>query len=166
MKLIKVERFGIIFITLFVFLLSNLYFLTEFDFFKFICAGNNSMLEQMKVVYFSYMFFMIIEMICKIQYNDNFFLAKAISTYILVFSIPMFFYTFKNMFGVMNTIFYFILVLICVGISQSFSYKILLDEQNVKVKVKLISIMSIILLGIILVYFSYNPLNTPIFMDI
>ncbi len=166
MKLIKVERFGVVFITLFVFVLSNLYFITEFDFLKLICAGKNSVLEQMKVIYFSIVLFMFLEMVFKIQYNDNFFVAKAFSLYFLVFSVPMFFYLFKNMLGTMNIILYFILVLFSVVVSQSFSYKILIDEQNDNIKIKLTSILSIILLGIILVYFSYNPLNTPIFMDI
>ena len=67
------------------------------------------------------------------------------------------------MFGGMNIYIYAVLVFLSALICQSFSCKILLDEQNMTVKGKLISIMSIVILGIMLVYFSYNPLNTPIF---
>lgn len=163
MKLVKMERLGTVLIVLFTFILSNLYLSTNWGFFRTISASNSSIMEQMKVIYFSLVFFIVIEMLFKLQYNDNFFFAKAISSYILVLILPMLFYTFKNMFGGMNIYIYAVLVFLSALICQSFSCKILLDEQNMTVKGKLISIMSIVILGIMLVYFSYNPLNTPIF---
>ncbi|RGD75627.1 DUF6512 family protein [Anaerofustis stercorihominis] len=164
MKLIKMERIGTILIVLFTLILSNLYLSTDMGLFRMVGANNASVMEQMKVIYFSLIFFIIIEMLFKVQYNDNFFYAKAISSYILVFSVPMLFYTFKNMFGVMNMFMYILLIFLAALLCQSFSCKILLDEQIGTLKGKLISILSILLLGIILVYFSYNPLSTPIFM--
>jgi len=163
MKLIKMERIGTILIVLFTLVLSNLYLSTNVDLFRMISANNTSIMEQMKVIYFSLLFFILIEMIFKIQYNDNFFYAKAISSYILVLSVPMFFYTFENMFGGMNNVIYILLISLSAILCQSFSCKILLDEQVGTLKVKLISILSIFILGAVLVYFSYNPLSTPIF---
>ena len=112
MKLIRIERIGILLIIIFTFLLSNLYILTDFSPFKIICAGSNSIMEQMKVLYFSVFVFMIIEMFFKIQYNNNFFMAKAISVYFFVFSVPMLFYLIKNMFGIMNIIIYVFIIII------------------------------------------------------
>ena len=165
MKLIKIERMGTILIVVFTLILSNLYLSTNMSLFRVISAGNASVIEQMKVMYFSLLLFIIIEMLFKIQYNNNFFYAKAISLYILVFSLPMFFYTFKNMFGIMNIFTYITLIFLCALLCQSFSCKILLDEGNNSLKRKIISLVSILLLGIILVYFSYNPLSTPIFIE-
>lgn len=164
MKLIRIERIGILLIIIFTFLLSNLYILTDFSPFKIICAGSNSIMEQMKVFYFSVFVFMIIEMFFKIQYNNNFFMAKAISVYFFVFSVPMLFYLIKNMFGIMNIIIYVFIIIISATMCQFFSYKILLDEEYDGIKFKLLSIFSLLLLGSLLVYFSLNPLGTPIFM--
>ena len=57
MKLIKMERIGTILIVLFTLILSNLYLSTDMGLFRVVGANNASVMEQMKVIYFSLIFF-------------------------------------------------------------------------------------------------------------
>lgn len=160
MREIKIERLGVILILLFSYIMYGVNFiLGSFD-----SLTNISMFNIMKIMYFSGVCFLLLEMILKMQYNHNFFYAKAIGTYILVFSIPTFFYLYTNIIGRNFLLVNILCTVVSVIVTQYFSCKILLEEAKVSNKGKMLSILSILALGFVMFYFSYNPLNTPLFI--
>lgn len=163
MRTFKIERNGVFVIFFISIILQLLSIITKSGPFKVISPLNASMWEHMKMMFFAGFIFMIIEIFLKVSENKNFFIAKFISLITLTLSVPMLYYTYSNFIGKSVPIINIIIDLLCATVSQYISYKILNKSETVPIARQIASICAIILNVFILVYFSFNPLNTQIF---
>ena len=163
MRTFKIERIGIFAIISISIILRLISIITTSGAFKFISPLNESLWEHMKVMFFSGFIFMIIEIFLKVSENKNFFIAKFFSLISLTFSIPMLYYTYSSFIGKSVPFINLIIDICAATISQYVSYKILNRSEAVPLINQVASICAIFLNVFILVYFSFNPLNTQIF---
>ncbi len=164
MKVKRIEKLGIIFIFIMACILHSAYTLTDISWLKAFCPVNESVWEHMKMMYFSGLIFIFIEIALGFHTNKNFFVAKAFSQYILAFCVPMLFYTYTNLLGSHNLIFDISISGIGAIFSQWVSFKILLNKKICPKWTSLLSITLILILGGLFVIFSYVPPTTPIFI--
>lgn len=165
MRTIKVERIGIIVIFLLSVLLHFAYTYTGFDFFRIIAPVNESVWEHMKMMYFAGVIYIFIEMLFSLAMNNSFFLAKLAAEYVITFTTPMLYYTYSSFIGKSIMWIDILIAFIAVVVAQYVSYKIILNDYKINAFIKILSIALIGFLGAVLVYFSLNPLNTPMFIS-
>lgn len=161
-KTIKIISIFIIFLISFI--THNLYEWIPSFFTSIICPVNESIFEHLKMIFTSYMFWMIIELILKYKYKDlnnvissNTFTAIFNIIVFLIIYLPIYYLLFENMF--INLSVYFISLVI----SYFINYMIALKNND-----KLLNIISIIIIIVSYIIFAtltYNPLKKDIFLD-
>ena len=160
---IMIVKTIIIFLSLFLF--SNVYkwfpnFLTACIF-----PVNESLFEHLKMIYMAEVIVsLIIYVILKIRKVkiNNYFLALIIST---IFNIILFYLIYLplyNRFG-QNLVFTMILYFITLCISQYIFYLITIKKHNSFYNI--LSLIFLSLFWIILIYFTFNPIETKFFFD-
>ncbi len=126
---------------------------------------NESTWEHLKLLFWPSFFFSILEYIFIGREFNNYITAKAVSFYAGILLIISLFYTYTGVIGknlLVMDVFVFILSVI---ISQSIGYKITTTVSNVSKKLNLISFISIMLLVILFVVFTFDPPQIQLFKD-
>jgi hypothetical protein len=157
------EIYSVIFILIVGALFHELYKFTKIFIFSFISPVNESVWEHNKMIHFSLMIFMFIELYYLRDNQNNFFLSRfvimVISPLIIIFG----FYIYEFFFG--HSLFFdIILFIIAIIVSHSFSYRILISEQ-LNDDYETFSVISIILLTIIYFIFTLIPPKIDLFLD-
>ncbi|TXT65442.1 MAG: conserved membrane protein of unknown function [Promethearchaeota archaeon] len=129
-----------------------------------ISAVNESIWEHLKLGYWPLVFFGILEYRNVNKESQNFFLANLVSALLILFIIPVFFYTYTAIIGehiLWLDIFSFIFA---VSVGQFVSYKIMMKSEF-NLKISYISVFGIIIIGVLFVVFTYFPPQIPLFED-
>lgn len=125
---------------------------------------NESVWEHLKLGFTSLMIFSFIEYFFIVHQTNNFIIAKASGLLILQGFILIFYYSihllFKKEILILDILSYVIGCLLC----QIVSYKIL-SKSKLNNSIKYISIFFILLHGLLIIVFTFNPPKLPMFMD-
>lgn len=159
------EIIGMVFITLlgslmhFAFELSG-YFLPV----GAVAAVNESVWEHLKLGFWPLILFALIEYGFIRKKTENFVIAKGVAAFVIPIVIVVFFYSYTAILGTDSLfldIFSFILAIV---IAQLISYKILTLPKISNIYA-IISLISVITLGILFVVFTYYPPHFFLFED-
>jgi hypothetical protein len=126
-------------------------------------AVNESVWEHLKIAFMPSILFMIIEYRYLYKKANNFFFAKAIGSYTIMIIIPVIFYTY-TIFIEHNLTIDVISFMFAIIVGQFVSYKMLTFKQLSK-NLRLISIVSLIILCLAFVVFTFYPPQIPLFQD-
>jgi hypothetical protein len=163
--ILKWELFGIIFVFLFGALLPFFFeWSGELPIVGMIAPVNESVWEHFKLGYLPMLIYAMIEYKYLKGYVSNFLTAKAIAIYLIPIVTAVVFYAYTAIAGEEILVVDILIFLVAITIGQLTSYKILMSAKMPKIATN-ISVTSIILLGFILVLFTYSPPHLPIFLD-
>jgi hypothetical protein len=126
-------------------------------------AVNESVWEHLKIAFMPSILFMIIEYHYLYKKTNNFFFAKALGIYTIIVIIPVIFYTY-TIFIEHNLTIDVISFMFAIIVGQFVSYKMLTFKQLSK-NFRMISIVSLIILGLAFVVFTFYPPHIPLFQD-
>ncbi|WP_077366995.1 DUF6512 family protein [Anaerosalibacter sp. Marseille-P3206] len=124
---------------------------------------NESVWEHLKLGYWSLILFSILEYPFINRYIDSFFLGKALGIITLEAVIIIIFYSYtaiikKNILWV-DVSAYFVGTILCQLVSKS------IIKKRVSKVAEIIGLILLILIGFVLIYFTFYPPKLPIFMD-
>ncbi len=124
---------------------------------------NESVWEHLKLGHWAVITFSIVEYFTIYKKVNNFFLAKAIGSYIISLTILLIFYSYYTFIGKNIVIVDILSYIIGVAICQFISYKIyqLKNSKNLNY----IGITVLIITSVLLIYFTFSPPKLDIFKD-
>ena len=126
---------------------------------------NESTWEHLKLLFWPAFIFSIVEFICIGRHYKNYIAAKAVSFYIGIFMIISLVNTYTGVVGKNFLVLDISIFIASVISSQYMAYKIIKSKSRVGILVTIISIIAIILLVAAFVFFTFNPLQIPLFKD-
>ena len=100
---------------------------------------------------------------CRSGKTNNFFFAKTIGVYSIMLIIPTIFYSY-TIFTEENLIIDIASFILAIVIGQFLSYKILTCKK-LSDRLKLISLVAIVILAVAFVVFTFYPPQIPLFQD-
>jgi len=127
-------------------------------------AVNESVWEHLKLAFWPSLLFMLIEYVSLKKMVNNFALAKTIGVYLMVFIIPIVFYSYTAFTGESVFVIDILTFIVAVIIGQLASYKLLTYKQLPSYLEKF-SLVAIVILGLAFVLFTFYPPQLPIFQD-
>ena len=158
------ELAGIVFI---ITLGSLLHFTFEWSGFQEIVgvfsAVNESVWEHLKIAFWPTLLFAIFEYLYLIKKTNNFFFGKALEIYAIMVIIPVIFYAY-TIFIEHNLTIDVLSFIFAIIVGQLVSYKILTFKQLSK-NLKLISIVTLVILALAFVFFTFYPPQIQLFQD-
>ena len=127
-------------------------------------AVNESVWEHMKIAFWPSLIWLIIEYLPLRKISNNFFSAKTLGTYIMVFFIPLIFYSYTSITG--EDIFAIDIAsfVVAIMLGQLLSYGTLKFRKLPRIS-EIIAVLSLILLGACFVSFTFYTPHLPIFQD-
>ncbi len=127
-------------------------------------AVNESIFEHMKLLYFPYLFWSIIEN--KILNNEykNYWCAKAKSITLGLLLIPTLYYTYTGALGVYADWFNILIFFISGAVTFIFDTKFLQKNNNCRFPKK-VYLIYFLTLGAVLIVFTFLPFEIPLFLD-
>ncbi|MFZ5352857.1 MAG: DUF6512 family protein [Bacillota bacterium] len=164
-KIIKWEAVGFLFSITAGFLLHYCFeWSNSFKPIAFLCAVNESVWEHLKLCFWPFIIFSIIEYLSWGKKNGNFLMAKFVGSYIGPVFIITAFYIYTTILGTHNLFLDIGIYAISVIVQYLVSYRLITadrsySEYNLTVALLLISAM------IAFILFTYMPLKLDIFMD-
>lgn len=125
---------------------------------------NESVWEHLKLALIPILLFALIEWLFLRKQNKNLWCAKAAESWLVIFLITSFFYTYTGLIG-FNTLWADILLtfIIPVIIGKYLSYKLLSRENQPKSKI--IPAVSLLILLFAFIFFTFKPPHLPLFQD-
>jgi hypothetical protein len=164
-KILKWELFGIVFVFLSGALLHFLFeWSGQLAILGVIAPVNESVWEHFKLGYLPMLIYAIIEYRNLSVHTSSFLTAKVIAIYLIPIVTAFIFYSYTDIIGEEILIVDILIFGVAITIGQLTSYKILRSTKLPDYAGKL-SIAFIVLLGLILVLFTYSPPHLPIFLD-
>ena len=164
MSLKKIQIIGVFGIFLLSFLFHFMYEWFPNTLFSLIFTVNESIWEHMKLIFYSFLAFGIIDYILLKKYTEfnnslfNLFIVPVLGIIIyLIIYLPLY-----NMLGE-NMIVSIVLLFIVIAIEQIISYY-LLKHKEIKYQ-NIAGIIGILLIFSMFIYFTYNPIHNYIFFD-
>ena len=127
-------------------------------------AVNESVWEHLKIAFMPSILFAILEYRYLNKKTNNYFFAKAVGIYTIMVIIPVIFYTY-TIFIEHNLTIDVISFMFAIIVGQFVSYKMLTFKQLSK-NLRLISIVSLIILGLAFVVFTFYPPQLSLFQDL
>ncbi len=127
-------------------------------------AVNESVWEHLKLAFWPALLFMLIEYRSLKEMSNNFPFAKAIGVYAMVVIIPIVFYSYTAITGESIFVIDISTFVVAVIIGQLSSYK-LLTYKRLSENLNRVSLVTLVLLGLAFVLFTFYPLQLPIFKD-
>ena len=128
-----------------------------------ISAVNESTWEHMKILYFPMLAFSIIQY-RYFKNSDCYWWVKSAGIMIGLIAIPILFYTYNGAIGKspdwLNITFFFIAAL-----AGSFTEYILFRKAKITRKSKLLPFFLILSIGVMFIYFTFDPPMIPLFKD-
>ena len=136
----------------------------ESVFFAPFTAVNESIFEHLKLLYFPYLFWSIIEY--KILNNEykNYWCAKAKSITLGLLLIPTLYYTYTGALGVYAEWFNILIFFISGAVTFIFDTKFLQKNNNCRFSKK-VYLIYFLTLGAVLIVFTFIPFEIPLFLD-
>jgi hypothetical protein len=129
-----------------------------------ICAVNESVWEHLKLGFWPFLIFSIIEYFAFGKENANFWIAKAVGLFIIPITITLGFYLYTSILGTHNLIIDIGLFILSILLAYTASYKIL-TSKKVYSNFSKASIGFIIIATILFSLLSYFPPKLNIFKD-
>ena len=126
-------------------------------------AVNESVWEHLKIAFWPALLYTLFEYRYLYKKTNNFFLAKAICIYSIMLIIPTIFYSY-TLVTEENLIIDIASFVFAIIIGQLLSYK-LLTFKKLSDRLKLISLIAIVILAIAFVVFTFYPPHLPLFQD-
>jgi hypothetical protein len=164
-RILWYEIAGIIFI---IFLGSALHFTYEFSgeskIVGVFSAVNESVWEHMKLAFWPSLIWLAIEYYPFRKIAKNFFSAKAIGTYLMVFLIPLVFYSYTSVTGESIFAIDITTFIVAVVLGQLLSYAIL-KYKKLPALAEVIAVALLILLAASFIIFTFYTPHLPIFRD-
>ncbi|MBT0158409.1 hypothetical protein G4O51_00295 [Candidatus Bathyarchaeota archaeon A05DMB-2] len=127
-------------------------------------AVNESVWEHLKLAYWPALLFLLVEFVPLKKTVANFFLAKIVSVYLMVLTIPVVFYSYTAVTGESILAVDIASFVIAVVIGQLASYR-LLTHTRLSEKLAWISLGALVALGIAFAVFTFVPPQAPVFRD-
>lgn len=164
-KLFKYEIIGFIFVSV-----AGTLFHFFFEWFhasKFVglfCPVNESVWEHLKLIFFPYLIWTIIEYFL-LKKRSNFFSAKIKGVIVGMIFIVSFFYTYSGICGKTSTFLDILSFFIGTAISFIISYEILRNKQNGSRAAEIISVILFMAIAVIFFLFTFIPPLIPLFED-
>lgn len=162
-RILRLELFGMLFIVV---LGSALHFTFELSgdnpLVGAFSAVNESVWEHLKLAYWPALLYAIIEYRL-LKGVPGFFLGKAIGIYLMPITIVALFYTYRA-FLEESLIIDILIFILAVIIGQLVGYKIMVWKEPSKASLR-ISVLSLMLLGMVFILFTYYTPHLPIFQD-
>ncbi len=145
-------------------LIHSLYDVTDLVFLKPFCPINESVWEHMKMMNTAGLMWMIYEHYLGMAKNQNYYFARGIGLFSLVFLVPGMFYTYTGFTDNSILVIDIFITLITAVLSQKVFMCILRSKKDYS-KYSAIGIAITIVLFILFVYFTYNPPVSKIFIE-
>jgi hypothetical protein len=162
-KVLHWEVLGIVFIF---FLGSFLHFAFELSGYHkvvaVVAAVNESVWEHLKIGFWPAVFFALIEY--PFLKKSNFIAAKAVSLYVIPFSILVLFYVYTTILGHDSPVLDILIFVAAIMGGQFASYKIV-ESQDLQKKTKGFALIAVILLITAFVVFTFYPPHLSLFED-
>ena len=143
-------------------LLHFLYSWTNLLVFAPISAVNESTWEHIKILFFPMLIFGVFQSFFYAEYQ-GFWWIKFIGVFVSIITMPILFYTVNGAIGKTPDFINIFIFFISAGIGY-FIEGILL-KNNLVLPLKFIPIITLFLIGIFFVYFTFFPLKIPLFLD-
>lgn len=124
---------------------------------------NESVWEHLKLGYFALLFFMIIEYWFVRRYSNSFFLAKSVGIIVMNLFIVIVFYSYTAITKEPSMIIDIGSFVVGAILCQIISFKII--KTSVSKTANIIGLILFILMGCILILFTFYTPRLPIFMD-
>jgi hypothetical protein len=164
-KILSWQIVGMVFI---LFVGSFMHFLFELSGFwppiGAIAAVNESVWEHLKLGYWPLVFYGIIEYQFIKKDANNFFMGTLISALSIIIIIPVFFYTYTAILGEHILFFDIMSFILAIIVGQLFSYHFMIKQAFSK-RTQVVSIISLTIIGLFFIIFTYLPPHLPIFQD-
>jgi len=158
------ELVGMVFIII---LGSMLHFTFEWSGFQVIVgvfsAVNESVWEHLKIAFWPTLLYAIFEYRFLTKKTNNFFFAKALGIYIIMVIIPVIFYAY-TLFIEHNLTIDVLSFIFAIIVGQLVSYK-MLTFKNLSKNLKLISIVTLAILAVAFMVFTFYPPQAQLFQD-
>ena len=163
--ILNYELFGMLFISL---LGGLLHFTFEWSGYQPIVgafsAVNESVWEHLKLGFWPALLYATIEHWRIKKETNNFFLAKTVVAYAIIFIIPIIFYSYTSITGESIFVIDILSFIVAVIIAQFLSYKLLTHKQ-LPDKLEKLALIALLLLGVAFIVFTFYPPHLPIFQD-
>ena len=127
-------------------------------------AVNESVWEHLKLAFWPSLLFMLIEYFMLKKSVSNFALGKTIGVYVMVFIIPVVFYSYTAFTGESLFVIDILTFIVAVIIGQLASYKLLTYKQ-LPSYLENFSLIALFILGLAFALFTFYPPQLPIFRD-
>ena len=163
MKNIKYILISSISIFMLTVLVHFVYDILKLDIIAIIFPTNESIFQHMKMIFTSFFIFYVILFFMKrrFQYN-NIFLTNIISVLICIVFFLSIYLIIRFRFGD-NMIVTFILLFISIMLGQALSYSFLKKDKDTSLNI--LSLIIIVIIFMIMGYFTFNPLHNDMFWD-
>ena len=164
-KVLAYEIIGVVFIIL---LGSSLHFTYELSGNSPIVGSfspvNESVWEHMKMAFWPSLLWLIVEYVPLRKGTNNFFAAKALGAYVMVFAIPLIFYSYTSFTGESFLVIDIASFVAAIFLGQIVSYKILTFKPLRRVGERIACLM-LFLLGASFVLFTFYTPHLQIFQN-
>lgn len=127
-------------------------------------AVNESIWEHMKLLFFAYVLFALIQEDYRKEKDDNFWCAKLTGLLSGLLLIPAMYYTYTGVFGKSVDWFNIVIFFITTAVSYFVEARILNREKSFCVSERAAQVILVILAGIFIV-FTFVPPQIPLFGD-
>lgn len=128
-------------------------------------AINESTWEHLKLIFFPMLIFSIFEGIKIYKETNNYIEAKAIGIIFGILFITIFFFTYTGIIGTNFAVLDIGSFIIGTILSEILAYMIIKMKSFSTKKTRIISISILVILAILFVIFTFNPLNINYFRD-
>jgi len=126
-------------------------------------AVNESVWEHLKIAFWPTLVYAIFEYRYLNKRTNNFFSAKAIGIYAIMFIIPTIFYSY-TLFTKENLIIDILSFIFAIIVGQLISYKLLTFKKLSK-SLELVSLVALVILALAFVVFTFYPPQIQLFQD-
>lgn len=158
-----------IFSTIFILVLGILFHFI-YDFFNqssivgVIGAVNESAWEHLKLLFWPFLFVRLGAYFINKSHSNNFFTVTLISILVGMLLIVSLFYTYSGIIGKNNLVVDIIIFVIAVAVSNYLYFKMIKSSLH-NDKINIISLITLIGLMLIFVFFTFDPPKIPLFKD-
>lgn len=128
-------------------------------------AVNESTWEHLKLLFWPTLIYGLVEYFFLGNKDKNFFIGKAVSLYSGILLIIVLFYTYTGIVGTHFVLMDILIFIISVIVSQYLDYLILKSNKNFQNYASTISLVSIGILVLMFIAFTFTPPLIPLFKD-
>lgn len=128
------------------------------------CAVNESVWEHLKLGFWPYVAFALVEYFFIGKYYKNFWFAKAVGAISIPIGVISLYYIYTSILGTHNLALDIIIFIVTVIFAYYLSYRIITSHKDYSAYNKL-GILILIIMGILFSVFTFNPPKIDMFKD-